>query len=240
MERDLTDRVTVVTGAAAGIGLAMAEVFVRHGARLALVDRDPRVAETAEVIGGGARAYALDVSDAVSVTKTFEAIAADFGTIHVLVNNAGIGILGPAESLAVAGWDKTISVNLRGPFLCARAAAPFMLRQKWGRVVTIASQAAVIGIEGHLGWACPQAHIRSSTSNSRPENPRKRGLRPRVTTMAAERAFWHSTGVHNAKTLERAKAVCEGLSSEEILTSKGIPAAVSLLVGTAPAKASSR
>jgi NAD(P)-dependent dehydrogenase (short-subunit alcohol dehydrogenase family) len=49
MERDLTDRVTVVTGAAAGIGLAMAEVFVRHGARLALVDRDPRVAETAEV-----------------------------------------------------------------------------------------------------------------------------------------------------------------------------------------------
>jgi NAD(P)-dependent dehydrogenase (short-subunit alcohol dehydrogenase family) len=76
MERDLTDRVTVVTGAAAGIGLAMAEVFVRHGARLALVDRDPGVAEMAEVIGGGARAYALDVSDAVSVTKTFEAIRA--------------------------------------------------------------------------------------------------------------------------------------------------------------------
>jgi NAD(P)-dependent dehydrogenase (short-subunit alcohol dehydrogenase family) len=72
------------------------------------------------VIGGGARAYALDVNDAVSVTKTFEAIAADFGTIHLLVNNAGIGILGPAESLAVADWDKTISVNLHGPFLRAR------------------------------------------------------------------------------------------------------------------------
>jgi NAD(P)-dependent dehydrogenase (short-subunit alcohol dehydrogenase family) len=62
MERDLTDRVTVVTGAAAGIGLAMAEVFVRHGARLALVDRDPRVAETAEVIGGGARASTRSTS----------------------------------------------------------------------------------------------------------------------------------------------------------------------------------
>jgi NAD(P)-dependent dehydrogenase (short-subunit alcohol dehydrogenase family) len=164
MECDLTDRVTVVTGAAAGIGLATAEVFVRHGARLALVDRDPRVAETAEVIGGGARAYALDVSDAVSVTKTFEAIAADFGTIHVLVNNAGIGILGPAESLAVADWDKTISVNLRGPFLCARAAAPFMLRQKWGRVVTIASQAAVIGIEGHVAYSASKAGLIGMTN----------------------------------------------------------------------------
>jgi hypothetical protein len=58
--------------------------------------------------------------------------------------------------------------------------------------------------------------------------------------MAAERAFSHSTGVHNAKTLGRAKAVCAGLSAEEILISKGIPVAVSLLVGTAPAKASSR
>jgi hypothetical protein len=63
---------------------------------------------------------------------------------------------------------------------------------------------------------------------------------PILSDKAAERAFWHSTGVHNVKTLGRAEAVCEGLSAEEILTSKGIPVAVSPLVGTAPAKASSR
>ena len=132
MQRDFSGKVVVVTGAAAGIGLAMAETFAQNGAKLALVDRDSRVGEVAKTIAGS-RAYVLDLSDASAVEQTFAKIGADFGTIHVLINNAGIGLMGPAESLPVADWVKTMSVNLRGQYLCARAAAPFMLRQKWGQ-----------------------------------------------------------------------------------------------------------
>jgi NAD(P)-dependent dehydrogenase (short-subunit alcohol dehydrogenase family) len=163
MQRDFSGKVVVVTGAAAGIGLAMAEAFARNGAKLALVDRDSRVAEVAKTIADS-RAYVLDLSDAPAVEQTFAKIGADFGTIHVLINNAGIGLMGPAESLPVADWDKTMSVNLRGQYLCARAAAPFMLRQKWGRVVTMASQAAVIGIEGHVAYSASKAGLIGMTN----------------------------------------------------------------------------
>jgi len=163
MQRDFSGKVVVVTGAAAGIGLAMAETFARNGAKLALVDRDSRVAEVAKTIADS-RAYVLDLSDASAVDQTFAKIGADFGTIHVLINNAGIGLMGPAESLSVADWDATMSVNLRGQYLCARAAAPFMLRQKWGRVVTMASQAAVIGIEGHVAYSASKAGLIGMTN----------------------------------------------------------------------------
>jgi NAD(P)-dependent dehydrogenase (short-subunit alcohol dehydrogenase family) len=163
MQRDFLGKVVVVTGAAAGIGLAMAETFAQNGAKLALVDRDSRVAEVAKKFAGS-RAYVLDLSDASAVEQTFAKIGADFGTIHVLINNAGIGLMGPAESLSIADWDKTMSVNLRGQYLCARAAAPFMLRQKWGRVVTMASQAAVIGIEGHVAYSASKAGLIGMTN----------------------------------------------------------------------------
>ena len=163
MQRDFSGKVVVVTGAAAGIGLAMAQAFARNGAQVALVDRDPRVAEASGKIADS-RAYVLDVSDAAAVDETFAKIVADFGAVHVLVNNAGIGLMGPAEALSVADWDRTMSVNLRGPFLCARASAPFMLRQKWGRIVTIASQAAVIGIEGHVAYSASKAGLLGMTN----------------------------------------------------------------------------
>jgi NAD(P)-dependent dehydrogenase (short-subunit alcohol dehydrogenase family) len=163
MQRDFSGKVVVVTGAAAGIGFAMAETFAQNGAKLALVDRDSRVADVAKTFAGS-RAYVLDVSDAPAVEQTFAKIGCDFGTIHVLINNAGIGLMGPAESLSVADWDATMSVNLRGQYLCARAAAPFMLRQKWGRVVTMASQAAVIGIEGHVAYSASKAGLIGMTN----------------------------------------------------------------------------
>jgi NAD(P)-dependent dehydrogenase (short-subunit alcohol dehydrogenase family) len=163
MQRDFSGKVVVVTGAAAGIGLAMAETFAQNGAKLALVDRDARVGEIAKKFADS-RPYVLNVSDASAVEQTFLKIGADFGTIHVLINNAGIGLMGPAEQLSVADWDATMSVNLRGQYLCARAAAPFMLRQKWGRVVTMASQAAVIGIEGHVAYSASKAGLIGMTN----------------------------------------------------------------------------
>ena len=131
MQLDFSGKVVVVTGAAAGIGFAMAETFAQNGAKLALVDRDSRVVEVAKTIADS-RAYVLDLSDASAVEQTFEKIGADFGTIHVLINNAGIGLMGSAESLSVADWDKTMSVNLRGQYLCARARGAFHAAAKVG------------------------------------------------------------------------------------------------------------
>ena len=153
------EKVAVVTGAAAGIGLALAERFAEEGARLALIDRSPAVTEVAARLGADHRGYVADLSDDQAIEAAFARIANDFPTVHILVNNAGIAIITPAEQISTADWDLTMRVNLRAPFLCARAVAPMMLRQKWGRIVTVSSQAAVIGIEHHASYSASKAGL---------------------------------------------------------------------------------
>lgn len=87
-----------------------------------------------------------------------------FGRVDVLVNNAGIGPLAPAEQFPVEAWDATLSINLRGTFLFARALAPQMLERGAGRIVNMASQAAVIGIEGHVAYCASKAGIVGMTN----------------------------------------------------------------------------
>ena len=158
------NKVVVVTGAAAGIGFAIAECFALEGARVALIDRSETVVDLAGRLGPEHRGYVLDVGDDAAIESVFQDIAKDFSTVHVLVNNAGIGLMGPAEALSTADWDTTMRINLRAPFLCARAVAPHMIRQKWGRVVTIASQAAVIGIEHHAAYSASKAGLIGMTN----------------------------------------------------------------------------
>ena len=94
----------------------------------------------------------------------FARIAEDFPAVHILVNNAGIGLMSPAETLSTADWDRTMRINLRAPFICARSVAPGMLRQRWGRIVTISSQAAVIGIEHHAAYSASKAGLLGMTN----------------------------------------------------------------------------
>ena len=156
-------KVVAITGAAAGIGLAISELFAARGARLALLDTDAEVDRLAARLGPNNASYRLDVSDEGAVQATFDEIGRTFGGADVVVNNAGIGVIEPAEKLSVAGWDRTMAVNLRGPFLCARAAAPFMFKKRWGRIINIASQAAVIGIEGHVAYSASKAGLLGMT-----------------------------------------------------------------------------
>ena len=157
-------KVVAITGAAAGIGLAISELFAARGARLALLDTDAEVDRLAARLGPNNASYRLDVSDEGAVQATFDEIGRTFGGADVVVNNAGIGVIEPAEKLSVAGWDRTMAVNLRGPFLCARAAAPFMFKKRWGRIINIASQAAVIGIEGHVAYSASKAGLLGMTN----------------------------------------------------------------------------
>jgi NAD(P)-dependent dehydrogenase (short-subunit alcohol dehydrogenase family) len=161
---DFRDTVVVITGAATGIGRAVAEAFAAAGATLALMDRSSDVTGVAAGLGAGHRAWVVDVSDAAAVDEAAHSALAMLGRVDVLVNNAGIGPLAAAEIFPVDTWDRTLAVNLRGAFLMARGLAPDMLARGRGRIVNMASQAAVLGIEGHLAYCASKAGLIGMTN----------------------------------------------------------------------------
>ncbi|PLU67596.1 D-threitol dehydrogenase [Sinorhizobium medicae] len=161
---DFAGKTVVITGAATGIGRAVAEAFAAKNARVALLDRDAAVSGVAASLGSGHIAHVVDVTDERGVGQVVEAVTQAFGRIDILINNAGIGPLAPAESYATADWDRTLTVNLKGAFLMARAVAPGMLERRSGRIVNMASQAAIIGIEGHVAYCASKAGIVGMTN----------------------------------------------------------------------------
>jgi NAD(P)-dependent dehydrogenase (short-subunit alcohol dehydrogenase family) len=144
----LDGEVAVVTGAASGIGAAIALGLARVGARVALVDRDLEGATAvAREIGGEAQASLLEVTDAAAVQRVFAEIARRWGRLDVLVNSAGIAIRKPALELAPAEWNRVMGVNVTGSFLCAREAARHMLARGFGSIINIAS---IMGFSGGI------------------------------------------------------------------------------------------
>lgn len=161
IETGLSGRVVVVTGTATGIGRATALKFAREGARVAAWDLNAEhaaalVAELAEA-GGEAAFHEVDVSDRASVDAAAEAVAARWGGIQVLINNAGIlrdGMLVkhkagvPPVPLSDEQFDSVIGVNLKGVFICTRAVAPYMISGGGGVILNASS---VVGLYGNFG-----------------------------------------------------------------------------------------
>jgi 3-oxoacyl-[acyl-carrier protein] reductase len=145
----LKDRAAIVTGAARGIGKAVALVFVREGAKVALVDVEGERlnALKEEIRGGGGQAVAIscDVSKASQVKQMVEQVLSVFGRIDILVNNAGIIRRGTIETVTEEDWDRVIAVNLKGPFLCSKAVAETMKKQGYGKIVNVSSIAGKLG-----------------------------------------------------------------------------------------------
>jgi NAD(P)-dependent dehydrogenase (short-subunit alcohol dehydrogenase family) len=140
-------RVGVVTGAARGIGLAIAERFVREGARVVLVDRDPEVETAAKRLGASARGVVADVTETADVERAVSAAHAWADRLDIVVNNAGItGRSYPIWELSDADWQQVIAVDLTSVFLVCRAAVKLMLPRGYGRIVNIAS---IAGKEGN-------------------------------------------------------------------------------------------
>jgi NAD(P)-dependent dehydrogenase (short-subunit alcohol dehydrogenase family) len=161
---DLAGRVVIVTGAAGGIGRSICRVFSEAGAHVAMCDRDPAVEEFPSSLGSGHSSFIGDITDEAAIVTHVARVIEEYGRVDILVNNAGTGSQDPAELKSAADFDLTMAVNLRAPFLYSREVGKQMLKQKSGRVVNIASQAAVIGIEGHVAYSASKAGLIGMTN----------------------------------------------------------------------------
>lgn len=171
------NRVAVVTGGAQGIGARIAEVLVAQGYALAVIDRQPCQVEGASVVMVG------EVNSDADVRSFADEVASKHGRVDVVVNNAGIACISPAEQTPLDVWRQVIDVNLTGPFLVSQAFGQMMLRQRHGSIVNIASVAGLSGVADRSAY-----------------NASKHGLVGLTRTLAVE---WGGRGV-------RVNAVCPG------------------------------
>jgi NAD(P)-dependent dehydrogenase (short-subunit alcohol dehydrogenase family) len=156
-----TERVAVVTGAARGIGRAIAQRLLADGHRVAIVDRDgPAANAAAQELGERAMAVTCDLTDSAAVNAMVWHIVATWGRVDILVNNAGIvGPNKPVADVSDAEWASVLAINLSGVFYCCRAVVPQMLANDWGRIVTIASIAGKEGNPNLAGYSATKAAV---------------------------------------------------------------------------------
>ena len=145
----LAERGAVVTGAGRGIGLAVARALAGAGAAVVVAarTRDAIEAVATELRAAGGRAWAVscDVTDLANVQALARAAETHLGHVDILVNNAGISHSAPLQKITLADWNRTLTVNATGTFLCTQAFLPRMVERRWGRVVNIASVAGLGG-----------------------------------------------------------------------------------------------
>ncbi len=161
---DMTGKVALVTGGAAGIGLAIAHLFAERGASLVLADLDAAVEQAAAALAGQDHlAVIADVTRPGEAERVVAAAVTAHGRLDVLVNNAGIVRLAAAEQVSDDDWDATMAVNLKAPFLMARAAFQPLCQSGAGRIVNMASQASFVALDRHLAYCTSKAGILGMT-----------------------------------------------------------------------------
>jgi 3-oxoacyl-[acyl-carrier protein] reductase len=162
MDRHLSDKVALVTGASRGIGRAIAVQLARRGARIACVATSAeRCAETvtaARELGVDARAYGVDVASTAEVAALVDTVVKDFGGLHILVNNAGITRDQLLLRMTEEDFDRVIAVNLKGCWNFVKAASRTLMKCK-GRIVNIASVVGITGNAGQANYAASKAGV---------------------------------------------------------------------------------
>ncbi|HAT5575466.1 SDR family oxidoreductase [Proteus mirabilis] len=158
----LSNKVAVITGGAAGIGLSIAQMFIEKGAKVALLDRSEQVEQVAHRLNSAVGIW-CDVSSEESVKQAVHSVIEELDRIDILVNCAGIVALAPAESLSLEDWNKTLSVNLTGTFLLCQQVGQHMLQRGQGKIINLASQAGIIALPEHIAYCASKAAIINMT-----------------------------------------------------------------------------
>lgn len=164
----LKDKVVIITGAAQGIGATYAKALAAEGAKVVIADVLDGAPLAAELVATGAEAIAVraDVANEASAKAMAEAAVERFGRIDVLVNNAAIYAsleIQPFEDIDPAEWDKVMAVNVRGPFICARAVTPYMKERGYGRIINISSGTPFKGTPGLLHYVTSKGAVLTLT-----------------------------------------------------------------------------
>ncbi|EIX6196783.1 D-threitol dehydrogenase [Listeria monocytogenes] len=161
---NITDKVAVVTGAASGIGKAMAELFSEKGAYVVLLDIKEDVKDVAAKINPSRTlALQVDITKKENIEKVVAEIKKVYPKIDILANSAGVALLEKAEDLPEEYWDKTMELNLKGSFLMAQIIGREMIATGGGKIVNMASQASVIALDKHVAYCASKAAIVSMT-----------------------------------------------------------------------------
>lgn len=218
---NLEEKVAIVTGGASGVGRAVCEGLAEVGAKIAVADIDERgakeVAASLKKRFGGRHIYTMtDVTSKASVDAMVRATLDAFGSLDILVNNAGINIprllIDPAgkEELTEEIWDKVVSINQKGYFLCAQAAASVMVKSGKGIIINMASESGTEGSEGQSVYAATKAAIYNLTRSWAKElgkhNVRVVGVAPGILEATALRC----------EEYERALAYTRGITVKEL------------------------
>ena len=170
---NLSTRVAIVTGGGRGIGRAIALKLAQHGASIVVNDVALSSAEEVveEIKAGGGEGIACggDVSQPQDVSRLVQTATSTYGRVDILVNNAGITRDGLLLELSDSDWDQVLSINLKGAFLCTRGVLRHMLKQRWGRIINIASVVALVGNAGQANYASAKAGLIALTKTTAKE-----------------------------------------------------------------------
>lgn len=160
MNQSFNRKIAVVTGAASGIGYTVAHHLAERGARIVGIDLNERVGELiADLPGSGHHGIVKNLTDPAAATEAITETVEHVGVPQILVNSAGLALLDPAVDVTPDRWQLTLDVNLSGTFYMAQAAGRVMLEAGYGRIINLASQAAVIGLDQHAAYCASKAAV---------------------------------------------------------------------------------
>ncbi len=223
----LAGRVALVTGASQGIGKGCALALAQSGAVVALVARnEAKLAETVAEItaaGGTAAAFKLDVSSEDEIKAGVKAIVAHFGKIDILVNNAGITRDGLMMRMKRADWDEVMGTNLTAPFLITQACISSMLKQRYGRIINIASVNGQMGAPGQANYAASKAGLIGLTMSV------AREVASRNITVNAVAPGWIETAMTSELAPELKETMLKQVPLGRVGTDRDVAAAVCFL-----------
>ena len=165
-----TDQTVLITGASGGLGRQLALDFAAEGARVVLNfanSAGPATETAARITGAGGRALAIraDIARPAEVAAMVERTIADFGAIDVLINNAGLSLDAPFLDLTEDQWDRSMDVNLKGPFLVSQAVGRHMVARGRGRIVNISATTAIVARPGNANYAAAKAGLNMLTQS---------------------------------------------------------------------------